>query len=315
LRPAQGKDEPHPGTQRHPHEPSALLVLAFGVAALSCAAILIRAADAPALAIAAYRLLIAASLLVPVLVLSARSRAEVSALRRGEAARIVLAGVCLAVHFAAWVASLDRTSVASSVVIVTTSPLWVGLAAPLVLRERVPRALYLGIAIAFLGGATIAWGDLASGGTTASGDLLALVGAWAAAAYLVVGRAVRPRVNLLTYVTLVYGVAALCLVAAALGTGTPMSGYTPLTWTFLVLLAIVPQIVGHSSLNWALSRLSVTFVAGTVLGEAVGSTLLAWWLLGEAPPPITVVGGTLILTGLALAARAEDRPPRDVPVM
>lgn len=277
----------------------------MGIVAVSTAATLIRVADAPALAIAAYRMVFASLVAVPGALLVTRGRPGVE--RRDDRLRLALSGALLAAHFALWIASLERTTVASSVVLVTTSPLWVGLAAPFVLGERVSRHLYAGIGLAFVGAAVIGGGDLVLGEDALVGDLMALGGAIAAAAYFLIGRNVRPRVSLLVYVAWVYGIAALVLVCASLVTATPMTGFDPRTWMAMALLGLVPQILGHSSFNWALRRLSATFVAGAVLGEAVGSTLLAWAILGEAPPATAIVGGAMVLAGLVVAARAETR--------
>lgn len=281
------------------------LVLLGGIFCISTAAILIRLADAPALVVATYRMVFAALLVVgPTLLID---RGGLAAARRHDRRPILLAGLALAVHFALWISSLAFTSVANSVILVATSPLFVGLAAPFVLGERVPRRITVGILTAFLGGALIAHGDLATGQRALLGDLLALGGAVAAAAYLLAGRQVRPHLRLLPYVTLVYGVAAVTLVALAAGAGLPLTGYSATTWILLLLLAAGPQVLGHSSLNWALNRLPATLVAATVLAEPLCSTLLAWWILAERPPASTLWGGSFILAGLAVALRPPGR--------
>jgi drug/metabolite transporter (DMT)-like permease len=283
----------------------ASLVLTIGVACASTGAIFIRLADAPPLVTAAWRLTFASAVVIPVAL--ATSSAELAALSRRDIRVAIVSGAALAAHFATWVASLDHTSVASSVVIVSTTPLWVGLAAPAVLGERASRKLLAGILVAFIGGVAIGWGDFTRGGAAAFGDLLALCGAWAAAAYFMIGRRLRASMSLIPYIALVYGTAAVILVAAALAAGDPLFGYEPSTWSAFVAMALLPQIVGHSSFNWALQHLSSTFVSGTALGEPLGSTVLAWLVLDEAPPPATVFGGSLILIGLFIAARAETK--------
>jgi drug/metabolite transporter (DMT)-like permease len=193
-----------------------------------------------------------------------------------------------------------------SVLLVTTSPLWVALAAPLVLGEPVPRRLAVGVATAFVGAAVIGGGDLSLGAGHLVGDLLALGGALAAAAYFLIGRQARARVRLVSYVTLVYGVAAAVLTVAALLARTQMTGFAPETWMALVLLGVVPQVIGHSTFNWALGRLRATYVAGTVLGEAVGSTALAWIVLDERPPDGALLGGALVLLGMAVFLGSDE---------
>jgi drug/metabolite transporter (DMT)-like permease len=292
-------------------DPAALVVLTGGVLAVSTAATLIRLAQAAPLAIAAYRMTFATVLLAP---LAARTvRQDLRRLSLLDRWRIAAAGAFLAAHFALWITSLNLTSVASSVILVSTNPLWVALAAPVVLRQRLGWRLAAGIALAFLGSLVIGSGDLAIGRQILLGDGLAVGGALAAAGYFLIGGHVRPRVSLITYVTLVYGTAAALLAALSVSTGTAMTGYPGRTWVLLLLLAAVPQVLGHSSFNWALRRLSATFVAGAVLGEAVGSMLLAWWVLGEAPPPLAALGGVFVLGGLAVAAGAGEATRQQPP--
>lgn len=253
---------------------------------------------------ACWRMTIASLILVPASLTVARD--ELVGLSRSAVRAALLSGTALAIHFALWISSLDYTSVASSVVLVTTTPLWVGLAAPLFLKEGVSSRMRAGIGVAMAGGVIIGWGDASAAGTALWGDVLALGGALAAAAYFLLGRALRVRLSLLPYITVVYATAAVLLTAAAVLAGDPLVGYSYQTWLAFALLAVVPQLIGHSSFNWALQHLSSTFVAGTVLGEPLGSTLLAWWILDEAPPLSTVSGGSLILTGLIVAAQAES---------
>jgi len=308
----------------------AALVLVFGTLCVSTAAIFFRQADAPALVKATWRLLLATAILAPLAWATARD--EIRALTRTDLRRALAAGAALAAHFALWVPSLDYTSVASSVVLVTTNPFFVGLAAPFVLGERVGRRLAAGIAMAFVGTTVIVLGDagvggggVGSGGTsggpasggslslTLLGDLLALGGAAAAAVYFLFGRHLRGRMGLVPYIAVVYGAAALMLAAVCVAAGLPLFGYSAWTWAMFLLLALVPQVLGHSSYNWALQHLSATFVAGAVLGEPIGSTLLAWLILGEVPTRATLAGGAMILTGLVIAARGEARRGRDSP--
>ncbi len=292
---------------------SALLVLGFGLLCVSSAAVFIRLAQpyvAP-MAIATWRLGFAAMMLLPAAILMRRR--ALAAVDPGDARVLMLAGLALAVHFALWITSLRLTSVASSVVLVTTSPLFVALAEPLLFRQPYRPQLVAGVVAAFVGGVVIAVGDLAgqsAGSAALQGDVLALGGAVAAAIYFMAGRRLRANMDLLVYVALVYTTGALVLLAASLAQGVALGGYPAQAWLWLVLLALVPQVLGHSSFNWALGHLSATYVSATVLGEALCSTLLAWAVLGEPPPTSTVLGGALILAGLWVASRAEIlRPP------
>jgi drug/metabolite transporter (DMT)-like permease len=297
-----------------------LLVIAVGILAVSTASIFIRFAqrDAPSLVVAAYRLSFAALLLTPLAL--GRRRAEWSRLGRADLAKGALSGVFLALHFASWITSLEFTSVTSSVVLVTTTPLWVGLASPLLLGERLGGGMRWGMALALLGGIVVgisdscAWGagglDCPSlpnllGGQAMWGNFLALFGAWMAAGYLLVGRQLRSKLSLVGYISLVYGIAAVILVGMALAAGFSLLGYPAQTFLWFLLLALLPQLVGHSSFNYALAYLPAAFVSVTLLGEPIGSTILAFFLLNEAPSALKMFGAILILIGIYLAAQAD----------
>jgi drug/metabolite transporter (DMT)-like permease len=277
--------------------------LALGVLSVSWAAILVRLADAPALAIASWRLVLAGAAALAFALL--RRRGELAALDRRALALLGGAGLALSLHFATWISSLRLTSVASSVALVTTQPVWVALLSRALLRERIAPRVTGGIALAVAGGAAMAGGDLALGARALAGDALALAGAVAAALYFVAGRRVRSRLSLGAYVGVVYPAAALGLLALALAAGTPLTGYGPRTWLALALLALVPQLVGHSLLNWSLRWLSGTFVAVTILAEPVMSTVLAIPVLGERPSAAQIAGGLVLLAGVVLAASGE----------
>ncbi len=282
--------------------PSPYLVLLIGVGTASFAAILIRWAQAPALAIAAYRLSFASAILLPLA--GWRANSELRGLSRRDLALAVLAGFFLACHFALWISSLEHTTVASSVVLVSTNPLWMGLLSPL-LGERIGRRMALGIVISVIGGALIGIGDLALGGTALWGDALALGGAWMVLAYFLLGRSLQRRLGLLAYVTPVYTSAAVFLVLFALAARVPLTGYSPQTLLMCLLLALGPQLIGHSSLNWSLRHLSPAFVTVATLGEPVGSATWSFLLLGEMPPLPTLAGGALILLGIYFSLQGE----------
>ncbi len=289
--------------------PVQLLVLLAGILAVSTASIFIRYAQpaASSLTIAAGRLVLATLALAPLAL--TRHRPALARLTARELRLAALAGLFLAAHFALWIASLERTTVASSVVLVTTTPLWVGLLSPLVLREPLTRRLALGIVLALAGGIIVGLGH--AGGARAAagpagwallGDLMALSGAWMMAGYLMVGRRLRAGLALVPYIFLVYGMAAVLHTLAMAATGRSLFGLAPATWLWLALLALVPQLLGHSSFNWALRYLPASFVAIALLGEPVGSSALAFVLLHEVPTPLEIGGAALILSGIAVAA-------------
>jgi drug/metabolite transporter (DMT)-like permease len=280
------------------------LVITVGIAAVSFASIFIRLAEAPSLVIAASRLTIASLILAPAAFI--RTKEELRALTKEDLQLALLSGAFLGLHFATWISSLEYTSVASSVIFVSTSPIFVGLASHFLLKEKVSRQMFLGIAVSVLGGMIIGYGDFGLGARELFGDLLALAGAVAVSGYLLIGRRLRPKLSLLSYIFLVYATAAVFLVVLCLVTGHTFSGYSWQTYLMFFLLAVVPQIIGHSSYNWALRYLPVTFVGVGTLGEPVGSTILAYFILNEIPTLAKLGGGALILAGIYISSRAES---------
>ncbi len=285
------------------------LVLALGILAVSSAAILIsfaRAEGIPAVAIAALRLSFASLILAPIA--TVRSRGEWRRLTRRNFLLAILSGILLALHFAFWISSLDYTSVMSSVVLVSTNPLFVGAASVLLLHESLGRGTIVGIVVAALGTGLIGYADLGQAGAESlQGDALALAGAVAVSGYLLIGRRLRRQLSLLAYIGLVYSTAAIVLIAMAMVMRASLFGYSIAGYTFIVQLALGPQLIGHSSYNWALKYLSATFITITLLAEPIGATLLAVPLLSQIPAPIKLVGGALILIGIFLAAREESK--------
>lgn len=285
------------------------LVLAGGVAVVSFAAILVRLAQAEgasSLNIAAGRLTIAAAVLAPFV--WARAGAELRALPLRALLLPAASGILLALHFWTWIASLEYTSVASSTVLVTTNPLWVAVASAFLLRERPGARTVAGIALTVVGSALIFISDAGrsdAGAAPALGNSLALAGALAASGYLLIGRALRGGMGLLVYVWLAYSAAAVTLLIAVAVTGQSPAGLSANAWWFIVALALGPQLLGHTAFNWALRRLTATFVAVAILGEPVGSAALAWLLLGEAFGTLQFGGFVLLLGGIYLAARGE----------
>jgi drug/metabolite transporter (DMT)-like permease len=279
------------------------LILALGVIAVSWGAILVRLAAAPALVVGAYRLVMASLILTPIALY--RNGQELRRLTGHDLGLMIASGFFLGLHFATWISSLTYTSVASSVVLVSTTPVFVGLAARFLLKEQVSSRMFAGIAIATVGGAIIGWGDFRVSGWALWGDLLAVLGAIAVAAYFLIGRNLRRRLSLLTYVTPTYWTAAVVLTIAMLLSGQAVVGYPLRTYLVVLLMAIGPQVIGHSSFNWALGYLSPTFVTVSILGEPVGSTVLAYWILGETPSTAKLLGGAAILAGIYVCSRAE----------
>src|SRR5690554_329251 len=280
--------------------------LVMGVFAVSTAAIFIRLAqadDAPSLVLAAARMCVAALALTPVVLL--RHRAELHRIALDDLKWALVAGLVLGVHFATWISSLEYTAVVNSVTIVTTAPLWVALASPLVLKESISRQAAIGIALALGGGVIVGLSGEAGTPPTRHdpllGNGLALVGAWAAAIYFMLGRRLRARLSVILYTWLVYGTAAILLVIAVIAGGLQVSGFPAETYLWMALLGLVPQLIGHSSLNFALGYFPAAYVSLVVLGEPIGSGLLAIAFLGEWPVGLQLAGAVLVLIGIALA--------------
>jgi len=279
-------------------------VLSIGVISVSFAAIFIRLAEAPPLVIAAYRLCLASLIIVPVA--WARSGSELRRLSRQNIIMALLSGAFLALHFGLWITSLSYTSVATSVVLVTANPIFVAIASYFLFQEKLSKQTILGIVMSLIGSVLIGYGNWRLGPSSLFGGILALLGALAVAGYLLIGRRLRRSIGLLSYISLVYSSAAVLLLLSTLAFGYRLVGYSTTTYVMLVLLAVVPQLIGHSSLNWSLRFVPATLVTIAVLGEPVGATALAFLILNEAPTLSEICGGILILVGIFIAFRKRE---------
>ena len=258
---------------------------------------LVRLSDAPALTIAVWRLVFAVALIGVLRAVSGGTRPHG---REWRAA--IVAGIFLAAHFWAWIASIEYTSVASSVALVCMQPVFVAILSATFLHEHPTRAQWMGIGIAVAGAFVIAWGDFGRGRDALIGDALALAGAMLVSVYYVIGRRLRQRLDLWTYTGVVYGVAAVALAGAALASGAELVQHPGREWAIFALLALLPTMLGHTGANYALAHYPAYKVNLVILGEPVIASLLAWGLPGirEVPPLQTVAGGALILGGIAL---------------
>ncbi len=272
-----------------------------GIVAISFAAILVRLAEAPAPLVAALRMIFASVLLAPLALRSQGCRREIAALRGGDALLMILAGVFLSLHFILWIWSLSLTDVASSVVFVTTNPLFVALYTVIVFKERVSRTFWIGLMLVIAGGAMLGGNDLLAGGDKWKGDALALLGSVAVAGYFLVGSRLRRKLSLFAYIFPVYSIAAVVLALLLLASGVPAAGYGWHTYLYCFLMALLCQLFGHSMFNWALRHLKATIVTISILGEPVGASILALLILGEAPVVAEIVGGGLIIAGIFIA--------------
>jgi drug/metabolite transporter (DMT)-like permease len=295
--------------------PVAILI---AILAVSTASIFIRFAQndgAPSLVIAALRLTFATLMLAPIAL--TRHREELKHFTRNEILLGLFSGIFLALHFATWISSLEYTSVASSVVFVSTGPLWVALLSPMLLKEHLAKTAIIGLGLSLVGGTIIGLSDACTWnaglscpalqdvlqGRAMFGNLLALAGAWTVTGYLIIGRKLRANISLVPYIFMVYGFAAVVLIIIMFAAGNSPFGYEPKTYGWIFLLAALPQLIGHSTYNWALKHLPAALVAVTTLGEPIGSAILAFFILSETPSPTVIIGGIFILTGIYLASR------------
>jgi drug/metabolite transporter (DMT)-like permease len=284
--------------------------LGAGVVVLSFASIIIRVTSAPSIVIAAGRMAVATLVLTPLY--WARFPTRRGELKGMPVVPVLVSGFLLAAHFALWIESLNRTSVASSVALVAMNPIFAAALSPLVLHEKVSWRIGIAVVLGIIGAAVIAGPQLGSSAVT-SGNLLALGGAACAAGYLMAGRRVRPRLSLLSYIYVVYGVAAMLLLAVMFVGGRSFVGYKWQAYVLIGLLGLGPQLLGHTSFNWALRYVPAPTVAMAVLGEPVGTTLLAWLLLRQPPTMLEAIGGIIICGGIYLAASDIAALP-DVPL-
>jgi len=281
--------------------------LLIAVLAISWAGPLVRFAEAPALAVAAWRLIISVVFIVVVLLVR---RTPPPQLSRSDWLFALAAGVFLAAHFWSWIASIGLTTISSSVVLVSAQPVFVALLSGVLLGEAATRRQWLGIAVAVAGAVLIAWGDFGRGRDAIIGDALALLGAVFVSIYYVIGRRLRARVDLWWYIGVVYGVAAaVLLVAVLVSPGVPLTGFAPRDWLIFAALAAGPMMLGHTLVNYALRYVRAYVANLAILTEPIGATLIAWLLPGiaEVPGPQTIIGGVAILLGIAVATLGPAR--------
>jgi len=315
-----------------------MVALAVAIVAVSTSAILIEFSNAPSVVKAFYRVLFTTLLLAPFA--ATRYRSELRAFSGRDLGVAVVTGGALAVHFVTWFASLDWTTVAASVTLVQSQPLFVAVGAWALLDERVTGRTVAGILVALVGMAAMTigsvlspaevqgllsgalWDDLFTGAvldptsTEAAGasprplygNALAVAGAVAAAGYVLAGRSIRQRVSLVPYVTVVYGVCTVVLFGVALASvgqdAVALTAYPPVEWALFLAMAVGPGIFGHTVINWALKYVESSVVSVSLLGEPVGSTLLALVLLGQVPGLATVAGGAVVLGGIYVTTTA-----------
>ncbi|MDK2821830.1 MAG: hypothetical protein PWP31_1795 [Clostridia bacterium] len=271
----------------------------IGVVAVSFSSIFTKLATAPPMVIAFYRLLFTVLMLLP-LSLSRSGISEFKSLNRIDLTKAFISGWFLALHFTVWIASLNYTSVASSTVLVTMQPLFVVSLGFIFLKEKISPGSAIGAFIALIGSCLIGASDLRLGGVAFWGDLLAFSGAFFIAIYVLIGRDLRKSLSLFPYVFLVYGTASLFLLIINLCIYKSLYTYLPGNWQYFLALAIIPTIFGDTVFNWALRYVKAAVVSVSILGEAVGATILGYFILGEVPHILQVIGGLVIISGLCI---------------
>jgi drug/metabolite transporter (DMT)-like permease len=286
-------------------------VLLAGILSISFAAIFIRFCDdVPSIMIAAWRLTAASAILLVFFRLRGHTFKKVT---REDLILSCFGGLFLALHFILWITSLKYTSVASSVVLVTTNPIFVGIFSYLILKEKQHIELIIGIILCLIGSTLIAAGDsgfeqlVIVNSEALLGDILALAGAIMASGYLLVGSKAREKLDILTYITIVYTVAALILIILSLVLNIPFTGYRHSSYLYMVLLAILPQLIGHTAFNWALKHIKASMIAITILGEPIGATVLAYFFFGESVSRFQLIGVVAIFAAILISSRRAKK--------
>jgi drug/metabolite transporter (DMT)-like permease len=279
------------------------VLLGVAVLAVSTSGPLVREAAVPTLAVAGWRTILGSGVVVPVALL--RNRPELRSLGRAQRQTAGLAGVFLALHFATWIPSLSFTSVASSVALTCTQPVWAAVMAR-ARGEHIPSGAWLGIGVALIGALILTGIDFSLSARALFGDALALAGGVFGAAYVTVGADARRSMSTTTYTALCYPVAAIALLGACLVGSQQLTGYSAHSWWILVAITIGPQLLGHSLVNRVLRTISATVVSVAILFEIVGATLIAWWWFSETPPGGAYPAAVLLVIGVVLVVRASN---------
>jgi drug/metabolite transporter (DMT)-like permease len=280
------------------------MAILTAVVAVSFSAIFIRISNAHPFVIATYRMGITCIILLPLVIVKYRN--EFSRIKRDELIFMGVIGLVLALHFGSWISSLGGTSVASSVILVTSHPLFVAIASHYLFKERLKTIGYFGITVAFSGIIILSIGDLGIGESNFRADILALVGSIAAGIYILGGRKARRSISLVPYVFIVYSICTGALLAACMVVSAPLYPLPREEYGLFLLMAVIPTILGHTMYNYALKYVKAQIVSVSLLGEPIGSTILAFVILNETPPQFSIVGGFLILPGIYLAYRGRE---------
>ena len=272
--------------------------LGLGVLFLSTSAIFVKIAEAPSGIIAFYRLLFTLCFLVPALLFREKEREQLLHLSARQMMLAVISGALLAVHWVMWFESLRYTSVASSTVLVSLQPLFSILWGWLLLHETVSRQGMAGVFLAIAGSVIIGWGDFQVSGTAFWGDILSFASAGVISLHFLFGQLLRKELNVLPYTTVCYSASTLCLAIYVMVTGQRFIGYSLQTWGCFLGLALFATVGGQCVFNLLLKYLPATAVTMGILGEPVGTIILAFLLFGEGIVLQQGLGMFCILVGL-----------------
>ena len=277
------------------------IIIGIGLLAISSSSILIRWTDEiPSIVIAAYRLTVAGVFLAGATLKKSESLFSFNASKENKL--ILISGLALALHFVFWIESLKLTTIASSVALVYTLPIWAAMISRFFLKETLTQKQLIGILFAISGAAVIGFFGIDSGESSFVGNLLAVAGGFMAAVYLTIGRVIRRNKSAIAYSGSVYIIAASAVLLLTFIFSQPLTGYSNRMYILLIMIGIIPQLIGHTSFNWALKRRSATSVSVFMLGEPIGATLLGIFFLSEIPVKGEIIGGLILLIGIYLTS-------------
>lgn len=280
-----------------------IAIVFLGMIAVGIASPLIRLAGAPPIVTSTYRMTLSALMVMPIFLIYGLKESKKRNIR--EIFYLAIPGGLLSIHFILWITSLSYTSVLSSTVLVTTNPIFVPIFSYIIYKEKTKKGLIIGILVAFIGSVIIALSSSAKGIGNNFGNLLALLGAMAVSLYLIVTKKLRAKFSLIEYIFYVYSFSSIFLILISLITKQRLFGYSRDTYIFLFLIALLPQIVGHTSYNWALKYFSAPFIAVSILGEPIFASIFASILLKEIPTALEALGSLFIMLGIYISSRVE----------
>lgn len=270
----------------------------IGVISVALSAIFVKLVSAEAGVTAFYRMLFSVLFMLPIFLL--KYRKEITLLKKRDWIFSTIAGVFLAFHFIFWFESLNYTSVASSTVLVTLQPIFAFAGTYFFFKEKLSFKTILSAVIAISGSVIISFGDFQLGGTAFYGDMLALIGCALITAYLLFGQDVRQRLSLITYTFVVYSISSITLFFYVLIKGESFGPHSQSDWMWFVLLALIPNLLGHTLFNWAIRWVSTNAISIAILFEPVGASILAYYIFNESLSTAQIIGGIVVLLGILL---------------